>query len=128
MGRRRHWIAFSLVVVAVAFVNQQLHAELLYGVKHDTSSPYTSTLVTFDSSSPGTIVSSTLISGSQLGNPDQFTITGIDFRPSTGQLYGVADRSGFVQRAYTINPLTGAATLFSSAPFTSAASWGFDAD
>lgn len=66
-------------------------------------------LLTFDSSTPGTINSSILISG--LGVNEE--VQGIDTRPATGQLYalGITDdgptRTG---RIYRLNPTTGAAT------------------
>ncbi len=50
---------------------------------------------------------------------------GIDFRPSTGQLYGVSDSS----RLYAINPQTGAALQIGANPFVPALSGtivGFD--
>jgi len=40
-------------------------------------------------------------------------LRGIDFRPATGQLYGVTRGS----RLYAINPMTGAATALGSGPF-----------
>src|SRR4051812_17292497 len=111
MSGFQKWLAFFLLTILSCLIHDQAGAEVLYGVTHQLGSPYTSTLLSFDSSNPGTILTSTTISGgpsgSTLGNPDQFTITGIDFRPSTGQLYGVANRSGFAQRAYTIDPQTG---------------------
>lgn len=56
--------------------------------------------------------------------PDE-QILAIDFRPSTGQLYGVSDQS----RLYTINPITGKSSAISATPFTPAISGnlvGFD--
>ena len=44
------------------------------------------------------------------------TILAIDYRPATGQLYGVSDMS----RLYIINPTTGVATAVSMTPFTPA--------
>ena len=43
-------------------------------------------------------------------------ILAIDFRPSTGQLYGVSNQS----RLYAINPLTGRSSAISATPFTPA--------
>lgn len=43
-------------------------------------------------------------------------IVAIDYRPSTGQLYGVSDQS----RLYSINPMTGRAAAIASEPFTPA--------
>ncbi len=53
------------------------------------------------------------------------TILSIDFRPATGQLYGLSSGS----RLYVINPLTGAARVIGANPFTPALSGtvtGFD--
>ena len=55
-------------------------------------------------------VATVSISGLQSGE----TILAIDFRPATGQLYGVSSAS----RLYVINPLTGAARMIGAAPFT----------
>jgi hypothetical protein len=57
----------------------------------------------FDSASPGSPGPVYPISGLQQNEQ----IYGIDFRPATGQLYGV----GSTSRLYTINPATGQATL-----------------
>lgn len=52
-------------------------------------------------------------------------ILAIDFRPSTGQLYGISNQS----RLYSINPITGKSAAISATPFTPAISGnlvGFD--
>jgi hypothetical protein len=77
------------------------HAETIYALTA------TSRLVTFDSATPGTVSPEVVISGKQSGED----ILAIDFRPSTGQLYGL----GSTSRLYTINPTTGAATQVGSA-------------
>jgi len=70
-------------------------------------------LITFDSSTPGTILNAVSISG--LVAPALETFVGIDYRPANGLLYGVtvatATQGNFAGRLYTINPLTGLATL-----------------
>ncbi len=76
-------------------------------------------LVRFDSATPGTINSVALVSGLQAGE----RLVGIDFRPRTGQLFGIGIVDGGATvdtlRVYTINPLTGAATLIpGSSSFT----------
>ena len=78
-------------------------------------------LISFDSATPGTIASNVAITGLTGQNE---SIIGIDFRPATGQLYGLGDGS----RLYLIDPTTGAATqVGSSGQFTlSGASFGFD--
>lgn len=75
----------------------------------------------FAAQSLGEPVSSVAISGLQSGE----TILGIDFRPATGQLYGV----GSTSRLYVINPATGAARAIGTGPFSPAVSGtlvGFD--
>jgi hypothetical protein len=61
----------------------------------------TNNLVRFNAGNPATIVSSTPISGLVGGD----TIIGIDFRPATGELFGLGSGS----RLYVINKTTGAA-------------------
>ncbi|AGA30776.1 DUF4394 domain-containing protein [Singulisphaera acidiphila] len=78
-------------------------------------------LVRFNTQTPGTIVSSTPITGLQPGE----SILGLDFRPATGQLFAL----GSTSRLYTINPLNAVATPVGSGPFTPALSgtaFGFD--
>lgn len=59
-------------------------------------------LFSFDSATPSAITSGLYVTGLQTNE----VLTGIDFRPATGQLYGV----GSSGRLYTINPNTGSAT------------------
>ncbi|HEX8323599.1 MAG TPA: DUF4394 domain-containing protein [Tepidisphaeraceae bacterium] len=59
-------------------------------------------LVEFDTDTPGTLTGSVAVSGLQAGE----SLLAIDFRPSTGQLYGLGSSS----RLYTIDRDTGAAT------------------
>jgi len=70
----------------------------------------------FNTSDPETPLNSATITGLQ---PNE-KILGIDFRPATGQLYGV----GSSNRLYVINPETGAATAVGSVPFTPALAEG----
>lgn len=62
-------------------------------------------LLSFDSASPDNLQTQSVITGIQPGE----SIIGIDFRPSTGQLYAVSTAN-----IYTVNPATGAATLVSA--------------
>lgn len=59
-------------------------------------------LIRFNTARPNIILSTTPITGLQAGE----NLLGIDFRPATGQLYGL----GSTSRIYTINTATGAAT------------------
>ena len=77
-------------------------------------------LVSFNSSRPNTILRTVAITGLAGGE----NLLGIDFRPATGQLFGL----GSTSRLYTINTTTGAATAVGSAgAFTlSGTDFGFD--
>src|SRR5262249_25037828 len=80
-------------------------------------------LLRFNSATPGTIASSTPITGLQGGEK----IRGIVVRPATGQLYAL----GSTSRLYTINPVTGAAPPVGSGTFAvplSGASFGVTFD
>lgn len=89
-------------------------AELMYGVTD------TQTLITIDSTTPGTIESGSAISGLQ---PNEI-VRGIDFRPATGQLFAL----GSFSNLYTIDTDTGAATQVGGTFPTAldGASFGFD--
>jgi hypothetical protein len=93
---------------------QRAAAEPLVGVTT------TNALVTFDSATPGTIVTNVGLTGLQGGE----TILGIDIRPANGTLYGL----GSTSRLYSLNTTTGVATqVGSSGAFTlSGTAFGFD--
>ncbi|MBK8552590.1 MAG: DUF4394 domain-containing protein [Ignavibacteria bacterium] len=77
-------------------------------------------LSNLDGSSPSSS-NSAFFTGLQPGE----TILGIDFRPATGQMYGL----GSTSRIYVINPITGASRMIGTGPFTPALSGtlaGFD--
>ena len=86
------------------------------------------TLISFAAGTPGTLTSTNLITGLQVGEQ----ILGIDFRPATGQLYALGITGAvapFTGRIYTINTATGAATQVGMTPFSTTltgASFGFD--
>jgi hypothetical protein len=78
-------------------------------------------LIRFNTSRPNTLLGAPVaITGLQAGE----TIQGIDFRPATGQLYGL----GSTSRLYVINIFTGAATAVGTAgAFTlNGTAFGFD--
>ncbi|MEV4777829.1 DUF4394 domain-containing protein [Burkholderia sp. LMU1-1-1.1] len=86
-------------------------------------------LLSFDRATPATIRTTATVTGLQAGE----NLLGIDYRPADGQLYGV----GSTGRIYTLNGVTGAATLKStlaadsadtSAPFTALAGTEFGVD
>ena len=80
----------------------------------------TNGLISFDSATPGTVSGPIPISGLIGGE----SIVGIDFRPATGQLYGLSNQS----RLYIINRTTGAATLVGTGftPTLNGTEFGFD--
>jgi len=63
-------------------------------------------LLTFDSESPAEVLSTRPITGLQAGD----SLVGIDVRPATGDLYGLANNAG-VASLYIINANTAVATL-----------------
>src|SRR5918999_4220989 len=69
-----------------------------------------------ETTEPKFIQSETIVTGLQPGEK----LLAIDFRPSTGQLYGVTDFS----RLYVINPTTGVATLVGPGSFSPALDLG----
>jgi hypothetical protein len=78
-------------------------------------------LLTFSSAAPSAILSTTVITGLQVGE----NLLGIDFRPASGQLYGL----GSTSRVYTIDPTSGVATQVGASPFAavlSGTNFGFD--
>jgi len=78
-------------------------------------------LLQFSSADPCTMEGTVAITG--LANGE--TLLGIDFRPATGQLYGLGSSS----RLYTINLTSGVATAVSLAPFSpvlDGTAFGFD--
>ncbi|MBC8033744.1 MAG: DUF4394 domain-containing protein [Chitinophagaceae bacterium] len=69
-------------------------------------------LVKYNANAPGSAIATTAISNLQTGE----NLIGIDFRPATGQLFGI----GSASRLYTINTTTGKADTVASAPFSPA--------
>jgi hypothetical protein len=84
----------SLCVLSAAATLGQ--AETIYGLTDMNQ------LFTFDSATPGTVSPLINVTGLQVNEQ----LLGIDFRPRTGELYGVGDTS----RLYKINASTGVAT------------------
>lgn len=79
------------------------------------------TITKYNAMDVQTVLSGVTITGLQAGE----TIMAIDFRPATGQLYGL----GSTSRLYVINHMTGKASAVSATPFTPAISGtevGFD--
>ncbi|MBK7426559.1 MAG: DUF4394 domain-containing protein [Saprospiraceae bacterium] len=71
-------------------------------------------LLSFDSENPEIIRSSTPLSGLAAGQ----ALVGVDFRPNTGELWGLGyNRSDGSSRLYIVNPSTGVATAQGSGTF-----------
>ncbi|MEO7795988.1 MAG: DUF4394 domain-containing protein [Thermoanaerobaculia bacterium] len=78
----------------------------------------TSRLQSFSSSAPGTLLSNLAVTGMAGGE----TLEGIDFRPATGELYGLGSNG----QLYRIAPLTGVATPVGIAVALSGSRFGMD--
>ncbi len=102
--------ALSAIGAGASFAS----AATIYGVTMQNN------LFSVDSAAPSAVNTAVSISGLQSNE----VITGIDFRPATGELYGV----GSTARLYTINPTTGAATAVGSGftPVPNGTEFGFD--
>jgi hypothetical protein len=114
--RARTTLAAAIAAAALgAGAAPAMGAEALYGATADNR------LVSFNSDSPGRILRSVPITGLVEGD----SVVGIDFRPATGQLFGLGRSS----RVYVIDVTTGAARPVGGGPFTpalSGAGFGFD--
>jgi hypothetical protein len=77
-------VQIGAACLAILFTIPTARAELIYGIGTPGTDPSALTLFSFDSASPGTFLSSVAVSGVTTN----FNLVAIDFRPSTGQLYG----------------------------------------
>ena len=119
-GRFAHWLVRGVVVALLAALGfgvapQAQAAHLMY------ATTTSNRLVQFAVADPCSITMEQKITGLQNGED----ILGIDFRPATGQLYGLGSSS----RLYVIDPATAVATAVGAAPFATAlegSSFGFD--
>lgn len=72
-------------------------------------------LISFKATAPSALLSNVAVSGIAAGQ----SISGLDFRPNTGQLYALGyDQNTGAARLYTINPTTGAASSIGAAAVT----------
>ena len=112
----RAWrqITVAIAVVASVFAAKAANAEPIFGITVGNQ------LIRFDSATPGSVGVIGLVTG--LGTGEQ--VLGIDFRPATGQLFGL----GSLSRLYTIDTTTaGAAQVGASGAFTlTGIGFGFD--
>jgi len=114
MGRA----AFALGLLAITLVAPAAHAALIYG------STGTNGLVSFDSATPGALLSSVQITG--LGAGEQ--VLGIDFRPANATLYAITRDASNGGRVYSVDTATGAATLASPLAVALGGEAGFGTD
>jgi hypothetical protein len=111
------WCALLFAASALMPARAEAQTQTLYGLVQGSN-----TLVRFDSATPGTIETLSVI-----GVVSGETLRGIDFRPLTGQLYAMAtDATGAQVRIYVIDPATGVATGFASTATvpTPGSQWG----
>lgn len=100
---RKFLLAFVTFVALCAGFTERVKAEPIIAINNS------NILIRFDSALPGTVTTSAvtgLMAGDQL--------FGIDYRPANGVLYGLALNASGTSRLYTLNPMTGAATLAST--------------
>lgn len=110
----------SFVGLALLLAAAPLFAETITLLDNGTS------LVFVDSATPNVVINTVAIAGLQVGE----TISGIDYRPATGQLYGLASESGgTVAQLYRIDTTTGALTAVGGMfPLNAATVVGMDFD
>ena len=97
----RNQILFTIAgALVLGGLSQSASAVTIYGLSTRNE------LVRFDSATPGALQQASFITGLAVNE----SLVGIDFRPSSGALYGL----GSFGRIYTLNTATGAATLMSS--------------
>lgn len=109
----RHLVLGFMVALFSVFAQGRANAEPIFGITVGNQ------LISFDSLTPGTVNSLGMVTG--IGAGEQ--ILGIDFRPATGQLYGL----GSLNHLYTINLSNAVATQVGDGAFAlSGASFGFD--
>lgn len=99
---RRLGVIATCLLVSAHFSARAARAEILWVVGDG------NVLISFDHANPGQPLTSRAITG--LAASDQ--IRGIDFRPASGQLFGL----GTSTQLYVIDPATGAATAIGPSP------------
>jgi len=107
---------FLVAGAVLACAGSQANAEAIFGLTLGNS------LVVFDSATPGSTSAPIPVTGLAAGQ----TLVGIDFRPLTRQLVGVAAGPGGTGAVYAINPFTGAATSVNTIPVLTGTAFGVD--
>ncbi len=113
LARSRRLMATGLVLASGALSMTAVHAAVVFALGADGS-----TLVRFDSATPGSVATVGAVSGATT------RLDGLDFRAANGLLYGYSSTTSGI---YTVDPATGATALVatSSAP-VGAATLGID--
>ena len=101
---RNSWLVFGEA--------EQAKAEVIYAIT------VRDTFISFDSATPGTLISSNPVTGLQAGE----TLQSIDFDPNTGRLYAISS----FRTLYTVDLTTGVVTSVSTLDFLPQGSDGFD--
>jgi hypothetical protein len=101
----RATFVFSLCCFLSLLQQIPAKAEIIYGITQQGNA-----IFSFDSATPGTLLSFQPVTGFLSGPFGIDSIGSIDIRPSNGKLYGVSANG----RIYTVDPLTGIATVAST--------------
>ena len=108
--------AFLILTASLLGLPQQARSETIYALTTSNQ------IINFDSAAPGSISSFVPVTGLIAGT----SLVGIDFRPAVpGQLVGVG-QVGTTGTVYTINFLTGAATVVNTIPTLTGTTFGVD--
>ena len=101
-------IALSDIAIFIKrTIPANIDGQLLYALSSN------NTLISFDSDRPDIIRSAVATSGVTVGQ----TLSGIDFRPATGELYGLGyNATNGETQLYIINRVTGIATVVNATP------------
>lgn len=97
-------IALVVAALGVVGAGSLASAEVVYAI---TGSAAGSSLIQFDSASPGSAISI----GNLTGIPAGHSVRAIDFRPATGQLYAMSTNATNGYNIYTVNLSTAALSL-----------------
>ena len=111
----RNILAAPLLIAASLAAASPASAETVFGLTGN------STIVTFDSSTPGVVTSSSTITGLSAG----VTLRGIDFRPNDSQLYALGS-NGNLYRLTSIGSTFSATDLGTLSTAPEGTSYGFD--
>jgi sugar lactone lactonase YvrE len=112
MGMRRLLITGLMLSWLMFGEAGQAKAEVIYAIT------VRDTLISFDSATPGALISSSPVTGLQAGE----ALQSIDFDPNTGRLYAISS----LRILYTVELTTGVVTPVSTLDFWPQGSDGFD--